>query len=494
MACPFSSTCLGLCEWTGCPGADTNVTTATPTTAAPTTTMRSAITSHTSCTPAGSSTGSSTRFAAFVTDEQVAALSKGVTPANTDKTTKWAMSNFEAWKLARNQKHPDDQVPDDLFMCTDPAILSVHLSRFVLETRKSNSEYYPPKTLYLILCGILRHMRSINPGCVNFLDKKDVRFKSLHGVMDAHFHQLHSTGIGRDVKHARVLTTDDEERLWKSGVMGTKTPKALQNAAFFIVGKMFCLRGGVELRELKPSQIKRHTNPDRYIYSENVSKNCNGIFKLLNIANKVVPLFSCPEAGERCPVHILDVYFRKLPKESITKDIFFFRPLEKTPSDPTSPWYSNQPVGKHTLEVKLSRMCSLTGIEGRITNHSLRATAATQLYEMGVPEKVIQERTGHRSLDSLRVYERTSTHQQQAASNILSSSNVHTYAEQVQIAKHHSQTSTLSISPSPSSTVQSLPIYFGNLYGCTININASTNPQPSMNFTQAEVDEIYEDF
>ena len=47
-------------------------------------------------------------------------------------------------------------------LCTDPAILNVHLSRFVLETRKSNSVYYPPKTLYLILCGILQHMRSIN--------------------------------------------------------------------------------------------------------------------------------------------------------------------------------------------------------------------------------------------------------------------------------------------------------------------------------------------
>ena len=88
--------------------------------------------------------------------------------------------------------------------------------------------------------------------------------------MDAHFYQLHSTGIGRDVKHARVLTTD-EEKLWRSGVMGMKTPKALQNAAFFIVGKMFCLRDGVELRELKPSQVQRHMNPDRYIYSENVS-------------------------------------------------------------------------------------------------------------------------------------------------------------------------------------------------------------------------------
>ena len=115
-------------------------------------------------------------------------------------------------------------------------------------------------------------------------------------------------------------------------------------------------------------------------------------------------------------------------------------------------------------------MCSLAGIEGKITNHSLRATAATQMYEMGVPEKVIQERTGHRSLDSLRVYERTSTQQQQGASNILSGSHVQTYVEQVQIARHHSQESILSVGPSPSNSVQSLPIYFGNLYGCTINV------------------------
>ena len=37
MACAFSSAYLGLCEWTGCPGADADVTTATPTTTTPTT-------------------------------------------------------------------------------------------------------------------------------------------------------------------------------------------------------------------------------------------------------------------------------------------------------------------------------------------------------------------------------------------------------------------------------------------------------------------------
>ena len=65
---------------------------------------------------------------------------------------------------------------------------------------------------------------------------------------------------------------------------GRRPPKLFK---MVIVGKMFCLCGGVELRELKPSQVHRHMNPDRYIYSENVSKNRNGTFKQLNIANKV---------------------------------------------------------------------------------------------------------------------------------------------------------------------------------------------------------------
>ncbi len=53
------------------------------------------------------------------------------------------------------------------------------------------------------------------------------------------------------------------------------------------------------------------------------------------------------------------------------------------------------------LEKKLATICKHAGIAGNITNHSLRATSATQLYRSGVPEKVIQERTGHRSLEAL---------------------------------------------------------------------------------------------
>ena len=45
------------------------------------------------------------------------------------------------------------------------------------------------------------------------------------------------------MKHAEVITKEEEDQLWREGVMNTTTPVGLQNAAFFVVGKMFCLRG-----------------------------------------------------------------------------------------------------------------------------------------------------------------------------------------------------------------------------------------------------------
>lgn len=40
-------------------------------------------------------------------------------------------------------------------------------------------------------------------------------------------------------------------------------------------------------------------------------------------------------------------------------------------------------------------MCYAAGIEGKFTNHSLRASGATALFQSEASEKVIQEFTGH---------------------------------------------------------------------------------------------------
>ena len=260
--------------------------------------------------------------------------------------------------------------------------------------------------------------------------------------------------------------------------MGESTPRALQNAAFFVVGKMFSLRGGAEHRNLKISQLKRQYNPDHYVYYENVSKNNSGSFKKMRVKGKVVPVYSCQDAGSRCPIHILDTYLK-----AYESNLFYLRPLAEIPADTSKPWYAAQPIGRDTLQNKLRTMCKLAGSNGSKTNHSLRAAGATQMYDC---EKIIQERTGHRSLDALRMYERTNVEQQQAVSAILTAPQSIAYnksTEKMTIAHSISETKQ------PTNIAPSLS--FQNLHGCTININAAAPPSHGSTVPTTTVTEGY---
>lgn len=100
-----------------------------------------------------------------------------------------------------------------------------------------------------------------------------------------------------------------------------------------------------------------------------------------------------------------------------------------------------------------------------MTNHSLRATGATELYDAGVPEKIIKECTGHRSTDGLRVYERTSQKQHQTVSHILSSTQ-HTHFVP-EMERLHSPAVPTQPVPCKSES-QPLQMNFNN---CSVNIN-----------------------
>ena len=67
----------------------------------------------------------------------------------------------------------------------------------------------------------------------------------------------------------------------------------------------------------------------------------------------------------------------------------------------------------------MSRVCRAGGIEGYKTNHSLRVTTATRLFQSGVDEQLIMDRTGHRSLDGVRTYKRIGEQQKQTVSQVL---------------------------------------------------------------------------
>ena len=70
----------------------------------------------------------------FIQDNELQELSKGFVPENTAMSTKWARKNFQAWKEARNSRRT--------------RLIQIGVSRFVVETRNTAGEPYPPAAIY----------------------------------------------------------------------------------------------------------------------------------------------------------------------------------------------------------------------------------------------------------------------------------------------------------------------------------------------------------
>ncbi|XP_046565575.1 uncharacterized protein LOC124274278 [Haliotis rubra] len=118
--------------------------------------------------------------------------------------------------------------------------------------------------------------------------------------------------------------------------------------------------------------------------------------------------------GSDNPKQLLDtIFYLTTPKTD--SDPFYLRPLRKPMGDV---WYSSQAVGRHSLAAMVSDICQRAGLTGHRTNHSLRATAATRLFEAGVDEQLICEVTGHRS-SAVRSYKRTNSAQKRKLSSLL---------------------------------------------------------------------------
>lgn len=286
---------------------------------------------------------------------------------------------------------------------------------------------------------------------------------------------LRKRGVGAEVHHAAVISLEHEELLWSSGVLGVDTPLSLLRAAFYMVGLHFCLRGGQEHRNLRVEQLTRFPSDGSYCegayyqYVENGSKNHQGRFAEVGQENKVVRCYAQLDSS-RCPVLILDRYLSKLPPNP---PAFYMQWLVKTPIDSSRPWYKSTPVGVNPLKSMMPKMSELASLPVRYTNHSLRATATTRMFAAGVPEKIVAEVSGHKSVKALRQYERTSLEQEQATGLAISG------LEKFESPAIREQfgSSTPDVKPSfekkniASAVEKLMPTVSGQLSNCTFNFN-----------------------
>ena len=295
---------------------------------------------------------SSVQYEASATEESQASTSRFVSPTksletyqrghmpkNTEVNTQWAVRNFNDWQSDYNSRHPDQPCPEGILLSDSAQDLSYWLQKYVLGTRKKTGEKYPPKTVYLLLCGLNRHMKDKKLDSFNIFNRENPDFKLLFNTCDSLFRELREEGHGSESKATEPITKEDEEKLWSTSVLSVSTPQGLLNAVFFLNEKNFALRGGAEHRCLKLSQISRNLSPEgkvRYTYTENCSKNRAGGFNQLSVPNKVVHQYQ----------DVLDKYLQKLPPNAYDLDIFYLQPVAKKPVD-NSPWYISVAVGKN---------------------------------------------------------------------------------------------------------------------------------------------------
>ena len=186
-------------------------------------------------------------------------------------------------------------------------------------------------------------------------------------------------------------------------------------------------------------------------------KTTNTGLKDIDLRNKQVHAYALP-GDPRCLVKLLDTYISRLPPGA---KYFYMRPLINVPSDPSKSWYTKQRVGINTIKGMIPKIFEKAGLQEKYSNHSLRATSITRMFNAGITEKVIAERSGHRSLKALRSYEKTSSEQEQlAGESITKDTNVNDTNRKPSKA------------PEPQKASENLSHTFsGTLNNRTININ-----------------------
>ena len=335
----------------------------------------------------------------------------------------------------------------------------------MVEARKTDGSEYPPNTLHHIVAGLQRYLRFQGRTVDLF---KDRVFTPLQAGLDGEMKQLQAKGVGTKKHQAEVITAEEEETLWKTGQLGDTSPQTLFDTMVYCCGLFFALRSGQEHRQLRrsPPQIELVERPGEraYLkYQEDASKNHPVGLKGRKITPKVVIHHENLENSARCFIRLYKKYMSLCPSDPPASP-FYLKPA-RNPT-PTC-WYSRQPLGHNPLGTTVARICRSAGISGFKMNHSLRATSASRLYQSGVDEQQVMERTGHRSLEGVRSYKRTLEEQREALSDSPGPSKI----AREEPATTLGATNTFPVDPD---TIQLSHSFFT---GCTVNFYVGNKDQ-----------------
>ena len=112
-------------------------------------------------------------------------------------------------------------------------------------------------------------------------------------------------------------------------------------------------------------------------------------------------IYDC-QLGPHTIIGLLRLYLSKLHPDCI----WLFQQCRSQAADERQ-WYKNEPLGVNSLGSMMKTIGEAAGLSRQYTNHCVRATTVTVLFNAGVAVQNIQSHTGHRSLLGLQPYKET---------------------------------------------------------------------------------------
>ncbi len=330
---------------------------------------------------------------------------------NTDKKVQWVSDLYRDWWYIRCREPTCNLrikwASLESIKNGSKANFCYAMCHFISEVRRRDGKEFPGKMLHEIVICMQFHLQKIG---VEWKLLEGPDFVKLRHTVDNLMKQRTSIGVGKRMS-AAPISLSQENVMWDKGVLGESTPTQLRDTVQYLLGVNLALRGGEEHKTLrKPgfqSQIEVLVDEegDKYLlFTQDLkSKTSQGGLSSKLDSGRQVKVYGS-ENPVRNVVRLYEKYIGLLPQKAKHPDLFVYKLSERRRSPRV--WYSDRPVGINVLKKTVKKLTTLAGLVGNFTNHSLRASCATRLYQSGEDEQTIKCITGHRSDTGVRLYKR----------------------------------------------------------------------------------------
>ena len=215
----------------------------------------------------------------------------------------------------------------------------------------------------------------------------DQEFLTLHNVLNNTMKERTARGLGVR-QSASIITLSHENKMFKCGVLDEDTPEKLLKMVIYMLGLHLALRGGVEHNRLRRpgfqcqivTEFDQETGKEILVYREDLLQKTNQGGLLSKQRNKLVKVFPASDRS-CCPVHLFGKYIGLLPSSKSCGKLYLRPRLRSIPSA----WYCDQPYGKNKVATMVKKLCEAANIQGKFSNHSLRASSPSRMYHEDVP-------------------------------------------------------------------------------------------------------------